>query len=267
MILFPNAKINLGLNIIAKRNDGYHELESVMIPVGLFDILELTEQATFEMIQSGIPVAGSTDDNLCVKAWRLMHERYSIPNVRIHLRKQIPMGAGMGGGSADGAFVIEGLNTLFQLNLQIEERQQLAAVLGSDCPFFIRNTPQLARGRGELLRPIAFNNKGYFLKIVNPGIHISTKEAFSGVQISGEQGALENQILLPIESWRDTVKNDFEVHLFELHPSLPQIKAALYKEGALYASMSGSGSTLFAIYPQKPPLSFSKYPLERIIPL
>ena len=267
MILFPNAKINLGLNIVATRNDGYHELESVMIPVSLFDILELTEQGTFEMIQSGIPVAGSPDNNLCVMAWRLMRERYSIPNVRIHLRKQIPMGAGMGGGSADGAFVIEGLNTLFQLNLSLEERRQLAAQLGSDCPFFIQNVPQLAQGRGEILRPIEFTHKGYFLKLVNPGIHVSTKEAFAGVHISGEHGRLEGQIAQPIETWRDTVKNDFEVHLFEIHPTLRLIKEALYEEGAVYASMSGSGSTLFAIYPQKPPLSFSKYPLERIIPL
>lgn len=267
MILYPNAKINIGLNIIARRPDGYHELESVMFPVPLFDILELTHANTFEFVQTGLPVDGNPEDNLCVKTWNLMRDRYELSAIRMHLRKQIPMGGGLGGGSADVGFLINGINELFQLELSLEQRQQIAAEIGSDCPFFIANVPQLAGGRGEVLTPILLNLKWYYLKIVNPGIHISTKEAFSQVHISGESGKLQAQVAENPKNWKGMIKNDFEQHLFVNYHILEEIKQRCYNEGAVYAAMSGSGSTLYALYHEQPPLSFGELPLERIVQL
>lgn len=252
MIVFPNAKINLGLNIVEKRSDGYHELETVMIPIPLYDILEITKSEKFEYVHSGIEVGGSLEDNLCVKAYHLIKENYSISPVRIHLRKQIPMGAGLGGGSADATFVLKTLNDLFELNISTEKLQEFAGKLGSDCPFFVLNTPQIATGRGEILSEINLDLSGLFLKLAFPSIHISTKTAFSGVHISGDLGKLASFILQPIEMWQGNVKNDFEHHVFEEFPVLSHYKMNFLKDGAIYTSMSGSGSTVFGIYTEKP---------------
>lgn len=252
MILYPSAKINIGLNIVNKRPDGYHELETIMVPVPVFDILELIPSLAFEWRQSGILMDGDTEDNLCIKAFRLIQSRYGTGNVYMHLRKQIPFGAGLGGGSADAAFVIKGLNELFDLKMSVAEQKKLAGQLGSDCPLFIENTPQLATGRGELLEPVDLDLAGYHLIIVKPDVHISTSDAYSGVHISGDKGYLREQIQLPITEWKHCIKNDFEQHIFRLYLPLESIKDMLYEKGALYASMSGSGSAVYGIFKEKP---------------
>ena len=252
MILFPKAKINIGLNVKGKRADGYHELETVMVPIPLFDIVEIIESDTFSFTQSGLAIHGNQDSNLCVRAYKLMNEKFDIPAVKIHLRKQIPMGAGLGGGSADATQVIIAINSLFDLNLSVTELQNLSAELGSDCPFFVVDKPQLAKGRGEILEEINMNLSGYFLKVINPNIHVSTKEAFEGITPSEHLRSIESIVKAPINSWKGHLHNDFENHLFRNHPELLSIKEGLYKEGAIYASMSGSGSTLYGIFPTKP---------------
>lgn len=248
MILYPPAKINIGLNVIKKRTDGYHELETVMLPIPLYDVLEITQSNEFEWRQSGIPVDGNEADNLCVRAFRLIQSTYGIGNVSLHLRKQIPMGAGLGGGSADAAYVIKGLNELFSLNISSKKQEELASQLGSDCPFFIHNTPQLATGRGEQLSPAHIKLSGYRLVVIKPPVHINTQQAYSGVHINGDYGKLEQQLLQPITIWKEHIKNDFEKHLFVLYPELSEIKTKLYDAGAIFASMSGSGSALFGIF-------------------
>lgn len=252
MIQYPSAKINIGLNIVEKRSDGYHELETIMIPIPLFDILEIIPQEKPEWKQSGLLIDGNNENNLCIKAFRLIQTEYGIGNVYMHLRKQIPMGAGLGGGSADASYVIKGLDKLFHLNISIEKQKELSARLGSDCPFFIENSAQLATGRGEILKPIDFTLAGYYLALIKPDIHINTAQAYSGVHISGDKGQLEQHIHLAISEWKDFIKNDFEKHIFRLHPQLEIIKNTLYERGALYASMSGSGSTMYGIFKEKP---------------
>jgi 4-diphosphocytidyl-2-C-methyl-D-erythritol kinase len=259
MILFPPAKINLGLNVLFKRKDGYHELETVMVKTPLTDVLEILPSETFEFKQTGLVIPGSSDDNLCTKAFKLIKEAYNIPDVYIHLRKITPMGAGLGGGSADGAYVLSGLNELFQLNISKEKLETFAAQLGSDCPFFIEPSPQIARGRGELLTPLELSLKGYYIKLINIGIHIGTKEAYAGIEFSTSNKNLENILVQPISTWKYELKNDFETTIFKLHPSLMQLKEELYTEGAEYAAMSGSGSTIFGIYKEKPASSLPKY--------
>jgi 4-diphosphocytidyl-2-C-methyl-D-erythritol kinase len=263
MILFPNAKINLGLSIISKRQDGYHELETVMYPIPIYDILEITKSDVFSFTQTGLTVYGNDEDNLCVKTFRLMEKRFNIEPLIMHLRKQIPMGAGLGGGSADVAFLIRGINELFLLNLSIKTQQELASELGSDCAFFIENKAQLAKGRGEILKPIDLDLSNYWIKIIHPGIHISTKAAFENVYISGLTG-LESIISKPISKWKNKLSNDFETHIFRAHPEIERIKNDLCTEGAVYASMSGSGSTVYGIFNEKPVKTFENYATEVI---
>lgn len=252
MILFPPAKINLGLHILFKRPDGYHELETAMIPIPFCDILEIIPSTTFEFKQTGLSIPGDHNNNLCVKAYRLMVERYAIPPAFIHLRKIIPMGGGLGGGSSDAAYVLSGINAVFNLNLSDETLQNLASELGSDCPFFIKNVPQIAKGRGEILSPISLNLKGYYLKIVNIGIHVGTKEAYAGASFSTSKKSIPEILNLPISQWKDELVNDFEKTVFAIHPQLAELKDSLYIEGAIYAAMSGSGSTMFGIYESEP---------------
>lgn len=252
MILFPPSKINLGLHILFKRSDSYHELETAMIPIPFCDILEIIPSTTFEFKQTGLSIPGDHDNNLCVRAYRLMVERYAISPVLIHLRKIIPMGGGLGGGSSDAAYVLSGLNSIFNLNLSDETLESLASELGSDCPFFIKSIPQIAKGRGEILSPIPLNLKGYYLKIVNIGIHVGTKEAYAGVSFSTSQKTITEILDFPISQWKNELVNDFEKTVFATHPQLAELKGSLYKEGAIYAAMSGSGSTMFGIYESKP---------------
>ena len=245
MLLFPNAKINLGLHVIRKRSDGYHDIETLFYPVAdLCDVLELVHADRFEMHVYNAEVAG---ENLCEKAWRLLAQRFDIPPVAIHLYKKIPMGAGLGGGSADAAFTLTGLNQLFGLNLPKDELAGLAAQLGSDCAFFVYNRPMLARGRGEILTPVDFTLDRP-VRIFPQPVFVSTREAYAGITPKEPEHRLESVLKMPVEQWKGLLVNDFEASVFARHPSLAAAKQALYDDGAVYAAMSGSGSALFAIY-------------------
>jgi 4-diphosphocytidyl-2-C-methyl-D-erythritol kinase len=268
MISFPACKINLGLNILRKREDGYHEIESVMYPVPLTDVLEVVPSESFAFQSSGLDIPGDVNGNLCVRAWRLFQAVFHIPAVQIHLHKSIPMGGGLGGGSSDGAHTLILLNQLFNLGLSTHELQQYAAQLGSDCPFFILSQPQLARGRGEILSPYPVDLSGYYLKIINNGLHISTAEAYDGcnpMEAKISAGSIVNQ---PIETWSKMLQNNFEPGIFASHPELRNIQDQLYAEGAVYASMSGSGSTMYGIFETTPQKTMpSDCPTEVIVKL
>lgn len=267
MILFPPCKINLGLRVLFKREDGYHELETMMFQLPIVDILEVNISSAFSFKSSGLPISGALNENLCVKAFHLVQEKYGIENVKIHLHKTIPMGGGLGGGSSDGTYVLLALNQLFNLNLNTIELQQLAAQLGSDCPVFVQSTPQIARGRGEVLEEMSFSLSGYWLKVVNVGVFVSTQEAFSNIEFKKSSKSVAEILSQPITTWKDELVNDFEHSVFRHHPVLQEVKDKLYAEGAVFASMSGSGSTIYAIYESKPAMTFGEDNLEKIISL
>ena len=252
MIVFPNCKINLGLNILRKRADGFHDLETIFYPVGLKDALEIIrseDEVPVQYSSSGFPIDGATENNLCIKAYHLLKNDFpQIPAVKMHLHKSIPMGAGLGGGSADAAFTLQLLNTKFQLELTEEQLLKYAAALGSDGPFFIINKPCFATGRGEILQTIQLNLSGYDIVLINPGIHINTGWAFTQLQPSVPEKSISKIILQPIESWKKVLTNDFEEPVFKAHPEIKIIKEKLYEHGALYSAMSGSGSTVFGIF-------------------
>jgi len=246
MIVYPNAKINLGLNILRKRDDRYHEISSVFYPVKEYvDVLEIIKSDTFEFTRSGIEIPDG--ENLCEKAWKLLYNDFGIGNVKIHLHKQIAIGAGLGGGSSDGSFTLKSLNKLFDLNLNNKELEKYALLLGADCPFFIENTPKLVEGIGEKMTSVDLDLSEYEIRFINPEIHISTKEAFSVVVPKNPELLVEEIIELPTKEWKGKLKNDFEDSVFEKYPQLEKIKEDLYNEGAVYASMSGSGSVFFSI--------------------
>jgi len=245
MLLYPNAKINLGLNVIRKRSDGYHDIETLFYPVmDCRDILEIVPADSFRMRVYNVPIEG---ENLCEKAWKLMHAQFGIPPVEIGLYKQIPMGAGLGGGSSDAAFTLAGLSKLFGLDLPKEVLVALAAQLGSDCAFFIYNEPMLARGRGEILSPFDFSLEGRRVRLYPQPVFVSTREAYAGITPHAPQHRIESVLKRPIEEWKGLLVNDFEETVFARHPELAAAKLALYEAGAVYAAMSGSGSALFAI--------------------
>ncbi len=255
----------MGLRILFKREDGYHELETMMFQLPFLDILEVTISSDFSFQTTGLKISGSENDNLCVKAFHLMQEKYGIGNVQIHLHKTIPMGGGLGGGSSDGTYVLLALNELFQLNLSDLELQSLAAQLGSDCALFVKSAPQIARGRGEVLEEVPFSLSGYWLKVVNVGVFVSTKQAFSEIEFNTAQKTILEIINQPIETWKEELVNDFEKTVFSVYPELKEVKTQLYAEGAIYASMSGSGSTLYAIYAAEPSLTCGKEVMEKVI--
>jgi len=255
MLLFAPAKVNLGLHVLFKREDGYHELETCMIPVPWFDVIEILYDTAFTFEQLGMSIPGSDSSNLCVRAYELMRDRFGIGPVKIILKKNIPMGAGLGGGSSDAAYVLKGLSDFFELNIDVTELEKLAAELGSDCPFFIQAQPQLAYGRGELLSPVDLDLSGYYIKLINPGIHISTPMAYAGVQFNCGEHKLVDVLKLPVSTWKDKLTNDFETHIFNQFPALALLKQELYAEGAIYAAMSGSGSTLFGLFQEEPQVS------------
>lgn len=251
MIIRANCKINIGLDVLERRADGFHELSTVMFPVvGLYDEVEVEriDSSNVEFCSEGITIDCSSDSNLCVKAYRLMSERYGISGVRITLRKNIPFGAGLGGGSSDATVVILAINSLFELGLEESVLIDLAAELGSDTAFFVRNTPQLCTGRGEKMVSIDLSLRGYWLVLIKPDEGVSTREAYSGVKPAYPERPLSELIELPVEEWQGLIKNDFEPHIFEAHPLLATIKDDLLGAGALYASMSGSGSTIYALF-------------------
>lgn len=254
MILFPNCKINIGLHITEKRSDGFHNLETIFFPVPLTDALEVitnTEHTHDAVIfsSSGIPVPGEVSNNLCVKAWHLLKADFSeLPAVRMHLHKNIPMGAGLGGGSSDGAHTLLLLNKKYNLQLSQQQLIHYALQLGSDCPFFIINAPCFAQGRGELMNPIPLNLQGYHLQLVNPGLHVNTGWAFSQITPAAAPAPLPALVELPVSEWKHLVSNDFEAPVCRQYPALETIKQRMYANGAQYAAMSGSGSTMFALY-------------------
>lgn len=263
MIVFPNAKINLGLRITSKRSDGYHNLQTIFYPVPLEDALEVTPckeaGASYSFHQSGLEIGGAQEDNLVTKAYRLLAASHPLPPVEVYLHKNIPAGAGLGGGSADAAFMINLLDELFCLHLGVEEREAYAAKLGADCAFFIQDKPTLATGIGNIFTPLSLSLQGYRLLLVKPRIFVSTKEAFSQVRPAEPQESLSRLIASPIEEWRHLIVNDFEKSVFALHPELAVLKEKMYVNGALYASMSGSGSSVYGIFPAEAQLSEKDY--------
>lgn len=252
MLFFPNAKINIGLNIVSKRTDGYHNLETIFYPIGWKDVLEIIPAKTNTFSSTGIVVEGN--ENLCQKALRLLQNDFDFSNVNIHLHKNIPTGAGLGGGSSDAAFTLMGLNQLFDLNLSKSELKSYALKLGADCPFFIDNTPSFAEGIGDVLSRVDLNFRGYHLVVVKPDIFISTAQAFAAIKPYKSEVSLSKEILKPIDSW--DIKNDFENDLFINFPELSEIKNKFIEQGAIFSSMSGSGSSIYGIFSSKPNIKF-----------
>jgi len=246
MIVYPNAKINIGLNVLEERADGYHEISSVFYPVKeLVDILEIIPGEDFSFSSSGIAIPGNS--NICAKAYDLLKADFGIENVQIYLHKQIPIGAGLGGGSADGAFTLKALNEIFDLKLSNTELEKYALQLGADCPFFIENTQKYVTGKGEKMNEIDLDLSAYELKFIFPELHISTAEAYGGVILKHPETNLLDLMSKPIENWKGEVKNDFEISAFEKYPELEKMKEKLYADGAIYASMTGSGSVLYGV--------------------
>jgi 4-diphosphocytidyl-2-C-methyl-D-erythritol kinase len=253
MIVFPNCKINLGLHILSKREDGFHNLETAFYPILLKDALEIIpaphSNTGIEFRCSGLAVDGNTGDNICVKAYHLLKNDFpELPSIKMHLHKAIPMGAGLGGGSADGAFVLQLLNKRFQLNLSATQLLNYAVQLGSDCPFFIINKPCYATGRGEILDEINIDLSKYKIVLINPGIHVNTGWAFSQLTPALPEKSIKEIIAQPINTWQQSLQNDFEKPVFEKYPVIKNIKESLYAQGAVYAAMSGSGSTVYGIF-------------------
>lgn len=261
MIEYPCAKINLGLNVVSKRHDGYHNLETVFYPVNIVDKLCIEEQPHTEdnnipaclLSVDGMNIEGNNQDNLVVKAYNLLKSHFpTLPNISVKLTKNIPTQAGMGGGSSDCAYTITTLNRMFNLNMSITDMQELAAELGADCAFFVNPQPSFATGIGEKLTPVDIDLNKYTLVIVKPPLKISTKEAFSKISPKNPVKCCIDIIKQPIETWKNELINDFEQSVFSLYPEAAGIKQTLYDMGATYASMSGSGSAFFGIFTHKP---------------
>jgi 4-diphosphocytidyl-2-C-methyl-D-erythritol kinase len=252
MISFPNAKINLGLHITEKRTDGFHNLETVFFPVGWSDALEIAHSGELCFTTSGIAISGPPESNLVMKAYNLLQKDFELPPLKIHLHKQIPFGAGLGGGSADSAFMLRMLNHTFNLDISQERLLEYAAVLGSDCPFFILNKIVIATGRGEIMNEINLNVKGLYLLLVKPPLEVSTARAFQNVVPQKPAVSLSELITLPVQDWKNNIVNQFESSVFPQYPEISGIKNRLYELGAVYASMSGSGSCVFGLFNELP---------------
>jgi 4-diphosphocytidyl-2-C-methyl-D-erythritol kinase len=267
MITFPNAKINLGLNIVSKRPDGYHNIETVFYPVRLWDALEIVPAAggTTSFRQTGIPVDGDPQENLVFKAFRLLKKQYALPEIDIYLQKNIPFGAGLGGGSADAAFMLKLLNDFAGLHLPDTRLEEYAAQLGADCPFFISNQPVFAEGIGTVFSPVSLSLADYYLVLVKPDIHVATAAAYAGVRPQAPKESLRTIIRRPVQSWKNSLVNDFEPSVFARFPEIGAIKQKLYDRGAVYASMSGSGSSVFGIF-ETPECLASEFPDCRVFP-
>jgi 4-diphosphocytidyl-2-C-methyl-D-erythritol kinase len=255
MILFPNAKINLGLRITERRPDGFHNLESVFYPVGWTDVLEILPAQTTSFRSTGLPIPGDEATNLCLKAYFLLKTDHNLPPVYLHLHKAVPIGAGLGGGSADAAFTLRGLNERFSLSLSDEILEAYARRLGSDCAFFVKNRPRFCFGKGDEFEEMPLSLAGVWAVLVNPGIHVSTAEAYAGVVPRRPTDDLRTLLQQPRETWRDAVRNDFEESLLPRYPAIGEIRRQLYEAGAFYASMTGSGSTVYGFFSQETDLS------------
>lgn len=265
MISFPNAKINLGLHVIEKRTDGFHNLQTIFLPISINDALEIIpskeKDSTLEFTYSGLQIIGNTNENLCVRAFHLLQQYFKLPPIKMHLHKSIPMGAGLGGGSADGAFTLKLLNSIFKLKLSEQQLLEYALHLGSDCPFFIKNKPCFATSRGEVLEDVLVDLSAYEIVLVSPNIHISTTRAFSKITPALPKKSIEEIIQQPIETWKKELINDFEKSLANDYLLIEHIKNLLYHNGAEYVSMTGTGSTVFGIFKtsfEKPTFQFPK---------
>lgn len=259
MIAYPHAKINLGLNVVAKRGDGYHNLETVFYPVQWCDVMEILpgpqHSKGIEVHLSGLPVAGKHSDNLCVKAYNLLRANYSVRSVKLYLHKQIPMGAGLGGGSSDAAFFVKKMNELFSLGISGDTQRELVKQLGSDCAFFIDGKPVYAEERGDKFTPVDFSLKGYHVVVIYPGIHVATATAFANIKPENPMfNCMDIVTKHPVNNWKDHLTNDFEKTVFAAHPEIAEVKNELYAAGAIYASMSGSGSAVYGIFEDEPAL-------------
>lgn len=261
MIIFPNCKINLGLRIIRKRNDGYHDLETVFYPVNfLHDVLEVipSKETQVHFTMSGLQVEGNNTENLCIKAYELVKKNFpELPAVRIHLHKSIPTGAGLGGGSADAAFMLKLLDRVFKPGFTKEHLTDWSLQLGSDCPFFLVNKPCFASGRGENLTPVNIDLSDWQIILVKPDIFIHTGRAFNGISPAVPAKSVQEIIQQPVQTWKDELINDFETSVFRQYPAIAEIKTELYKQGAIYASLSGSGSTVYGIFPKQTAVTLS----------
>ncbi len=278
MVTFPNCKINIGLHVLNKREDGYHNLETVFYPVNITDVVEMipnhdpqTNNKAVVFTQSGLIVDLPDEKNICVRAYNLLKDDFPIlPSVKLHLHKNIPMGAGLGGGSANAAFLLQMINESFGLHISQDDLIQYGLRLGSDCPFFLLNKPAFATGRGEKLNEIQLDLSSYQLLIVNPGVHINTAWAFGQLDLGKLRDYdLKNAITDPINTWKDNIFNDFEIPVFNAYPEISALKKKMYDNGAVFASMSGSGSSVFGIFDKNIQISTGLFTdnFVKIIPL
>lgn len=257
MIIYPTAKINIGLYVNSKRDDGYHNISSFFLPISLSDIIEIIPDDNYKLGKdtlntTGITIPSTKTDNLIIQACKELRQFDELPFFNIHLHKIIPIGAGLGGGSSDGAFVLKAANKFLNAPLPAHRIKDIALLLGSDCPFFLNPVGQIASSRGEILKEVAINLEDYWISIFNPGIHISTRKAYELVEIGNPEIPLEKALNQPVEQWRNTVFNVFEKPVFNLHPEIESLKNKLYEKGAVFASMSGSGSSVFGLFHKKP---------------
>jgi 4-diphosphocytidyl-2-C-methyl-D-erythritol kinase len=270
MRVFPNAKINIGLNITEKRPDGYHNIETVFYPISLSDDLSVelmdkhlstASQSDYRLLLTGMDTNEDNEKNLVIKAYRLLQKEFELDPIDVSLKKNIPFGAGLGGGSSDAAFMLSALNQLFDLKLSFDTLESLAAKLGADCPVFIKNKAVFAEGIGDVFTPVDLSLKGYFLMLVKPDIFIPTPEAYASVKPQKPLNSLLETIKRPVLDWKNFIINDFEISVFKQHPEIGTIKEQLYQQGALYASMSGSGSSVYGIFDHLPdvPKVFENY--------
>ena len=269
MLTFPNAKLNLGLYVTARRPDGFHTLETVFVPLPWTDALELLPAIPGQSTSlglSGRPIPGAPETNLCVRAYALLQADFpQLPPVQLHLHKVVPIGAGLGGGSADAAFALKAANELFGLNLPTDALEGYARRLGADCAFFIQNKPVLAREKGDVFEPISLDLAGTACVVVYPGLHISTAEAYARIMPHAPAHPLREALGGPIGTWRHTVANDFETALTPTYPVLAAIKQQLYAAGATYASLSGSGSAVYGLWPGQPEAPALPWPAECLV--
>jgi 4-diphosphocytidyl-2-C-methyl-D-erythritol kinase len=259
MIVFPKAKINIGLRITGKRSDGYHDIETIFYPVGLCDALEFVvspEQNDEDILTvTGIDTCSNPGDNLVNKSLNALRTEYSFPSLKIHLHKVIPVGAGLGGGSSDAAHMLKAINRHFGLLIEDQDIKAKALEIGSDCPFFIDNEPSYATGRGEILKPVKPFLKGYYLIVLNPGIGINTREAYQNCRPKSSSASLLQITDRPVNEWKELIINDFEEYSFKKHPIIGNLKNELYNSGALFSLMSGSGSSVYGVFLEKPEVS------------
>lgn len=255
MVAFANAKINIGLQVLRRRNDGYHDLETVFYPLNIHDVVEVVEAAEVQFTLSGLDIPDDGRDNLCLRAFRMLQEVYDLPPVHIYLHKAIPVGAGLGGGSADAAVLLTLLNQQFKLGLGEPQLIAYASRLGADCAFFIRNKPVFATGTGNVFRDVEIDLSPYHVVMVKPDVHVSTGEAYGAVTPDPTSRQLATAITLPVETWRETIVNDFEAPIFARYPEIGAIKTFLYDNGAVFAAMSGSGSAVYGLFPTRTELA------------